>query len=224
VREQLARERRRKRAVLAAGMAVVLLVVAGFIGFGVYSSQRPESGFEKPPNVTADRSGVVIGDGPVMVEVYLDYLCPACRNFEQVSGPTLDKLVAEKRIKTVYYPVAILDRYSTNEYSTRSAAGAGCAVKAGKFMEYTKALYGEQPAEGGPGHNDDQLVRIASAAGIPGDAFGACLRQRTYADWVTHVTTTMSERGVNGTPTIFVNGQLLTNATPERITAAVGAA
>ncbi|MEH1017327.1 thioredoxin domain-containing protein [Micromonospora sp. CPCC 206060] len=221
VREQLARERRRRRTAWVSGIAVVTLVAAGLVGFAVFSAQRPKGNFAVPATATADRAGLTVGSGPVTVELYLDYLCPACRAFEQDAGATLERLVADKRITLVYHPVAILDRYSTNAYSSRSAAGAGCAADAGKLTEYTEALYADQPAEGGPGHSDEQLVNLAAGASLPQDEFGQCLRENRYADWVTHVTDAMSARGVNGTPTVFVDGRQLPRPTAQTLTAAV---
>jgi protein-disulfide isomerase len=221
VREQLARERRRRRTAVTSAVAAAALLIVGLVGYGVYRARQPAEGFAVPVSATADRTGVRVGDGPVTVEAYLDYLCPACRQFEQSAGATIEQLVAERRITMVYHPVAILDRYSTNAYSSRAAAGAGCATDAGRLIEYTKALYADQPAEGGAGHTDDRLVEIAAGAGLPRDAFGQCLRDGRYADWVTHVTDGMSRRGVNGTPTVFVDGRRLENPTAQNLIAAV---
>ncbi|GAA1627163.1 DsbA family protein [Catellatospora bangladeshensis] len=221
VREQLALERRRRRTAVTSAVAAVALLVAGIVGYGVYRSQQPAAGFAAPASATDDRTGVRVGDGPVTVEVYLDYLCPACRQFEQQAGATIERLLAERRITMVYHPVAILDRYSTNDYSSRSAAGAGCAADAGRLVQYTNALYADQPAEGGAGHTDDRLVEIAATAGLSDDTFGPCLRDGRYADWVTHVTDGMSRRGVNGTPTVFVDGRKLANPTAQTLLAAV---
>jgi len=224
IREQIARERRRRRTLWTSAIAACVLVLAGLVGLSVYNSQRPEGDFAVPPGATADRSGIVVGSGPVTVEIYLDYLCPACRNFEEQSGATIARYLTEERITVVYHPVAILDRYSTNRYSSRSAAGAGCAAEAGRLTEYTEALYADQPAEGGPGHSDERLVEIAVGAGLPGDDFGQCLRENRYGDWVRYVTEEMARRGVRGTPTVFVNGQMLGNPSNDELVAAIDAA
>jgi len=224
LREQRAREQRRRRQVRATVAAALTLLLAGVVGFVIYVQQRPADDFAVPASATGDRTGIAVGTGPVTVEVYLDYLCPACRAFEENAGATLDRLVADGRITLVYHPVAILDRYSTNRYSSRAAAGAGCAADAGKLPEYTLALYADQPAEGGPGHTDERLVDIAAGAGIDREAFGQCLRDGRYADWVVHVTDAMAARGVRGTPTVFVDGRQLTNPTGEAIEAAVSQA
>jgi protein-disulfide isomerase len=144
--------------------------------------------------------------------------------FEQDAQAAIDRYLAEDRINIVYHPVAILDHYSTNGYSSRSAAGAGCAADAGQLVAYTKALYADQPAEGGPGHTDDRLIDMAATAGAPRDAFGQCMREGRYAGWVTHVTDGMGARGVSGTPTVFVNGKQLANPSAATLAAAVDVA
>jgi protein-disulfide isomerase len=224
VQERLARERRRRRGIWTSAGAAILLLVISLGGYLIYSSQRPDAGFRVPANATVDQTGVSVGEGPVTVELYLDYLCPACREFEADAGETIKRYLADGRITVVYHPVAILDRYSTNEYSSRSAAGAGCAADAGALVAYTDALYADQPAEGGAGHTDETLVEMASAAGLPRDSFGQCLRDGRYADWVDHVTDQMTRRGVRGTPTVFVNGVVLKDPTAQTLSAAIDAA
>ena len=127
------------------------------------------------------------------------------------------------RFSVVYHPVAILDHYSTNRYSSRSAAGAGCAADAGKLVGYAEALYGDQPSEGGAGHTDARIADLAAAAGIPREPFAQCLSLERYADWVTHVTDEMGRDGVVGTPTVLVDGQRLEAPSAATLTAAVEA-
>lgn len=223
IREQQAMQRRRQRTLWTSVVAAVVLVIAGLVGYVAFAAQQPAAGFRVPASATPDQTGLRLGNGPVTVEVYLDYLCPACRQFEADAGDTLESYLDAGRITLIYHPVAILNRYSTNEYSTRAAAGAGCAADAGKLAEYTEALYADQPAEGGPGHTNDRLIEIAGAVGLPTEQFGQCLREGVYEDWVTHVTTGMARRGVGQTPTVFVNGSELGNPSAQRLTAAIDA-
>jgi protein-disulfide isomerase len=222
VREQLARERRRRRALWATVVAVVVLVAAGVTGWAVWSGQRP-AGHGTPAGATADGTGIVSGTGPVTVDVYEDFLCPVCRRFEQLSAGTLEQLRAAGRIKVVHHPVAFLNRFSSTDYSTRSSAASGCAADQGKFQEYATALFNRQPAEGGPGLSDDQLVAIGADVGLGGD-FGRCVREGTYRSWTARVTDAASRAGVTGTPTVLVDGTPVPTPTPEAITAAVQAA
>ncbi|MFI9644586.1 DsbA family protein [Micromonospora sp. NPDC051925] len=223
VREQLAREKRRKRTLWTSVGAVVVLVIAGLIGWSVYSSQKSDT-FTAPPGANDAGTGVVLGDGPVTIDLYEDYLCPACKQFQQTSGETVDELVSSGKARVVFHPVAYLNRFSTTEYSTRSSAASGCAAKGGKFKEFTDALFAQQPAEGSAGLSNDQLIDIGAGVGLNKDDFGSCVKDGTYRAWTEHVTDDASKAGVTGTPTIKVNGTVVEDRTPAGITAAVEAA
>ena len=223
VREQIAREKRRKRTLWTSVAAVVVLVIAGLIGWSVFRSQKSDT-FTTPPGANPPGTGVVIGDGPVTIDLYEDYLCPACRQFQQTSGATINQLVADGKAKVVFHPVAYLNRFSTTEYSTRSSAASGCAAKGGKFKEFTDALFERQPAEGSAGLSNDELIDIGAGVGLNKDDFGSCVKDGTYKAWTEHVTDDASKAGVTGTPTIRVNGKDVEDRSPEGIKAAVEAA
>ncbi|MDO3700840.1 thioredoxin domain-containing protein [Micromonospora sp. C28SCA-DRY-2] len=223
VREQLARERRRKRTLWVSIGAVLVLVVAGLIGWSVYSSQRADE-FTAPPGANEAGTGVVLGTGPVTIDLYEDYLCPACKQFQQVSGDTIDQLVSAGKARVVFHPVAYLNRFSTTDYSTRSSAASGCAAAGGKFKEFTDVLFERQPPEGGAGLSDDELIDIGAGVGLNRDDFGSCVRDGTYEPWTEHVTDEASKANITGTPTILVDGKPVADRSPEGIRAAVEAA
>ncbi len=177
-----------------------------------------------PAAISPDRAGLVVGTGPVKVEVYTDFLCPICREFESSARKELQLLLLDKQITLVYRPVAILDRASTNLYSTRSANGAGCASDEGKLLEYATVLFDNQPAEGGAGPSDNLLVALAGQAGITGTPFDQCVRTGRYVKWVQQITGAMTANGVDGTPTVIVDGKRLERPTGDRLLAAVNAA
>jgi protein-disulfide isomerase len=222
-RARLERQRRQRRRWVFASAAVALMLVI----FAVYAIDRvrqSDDSYPVPASVSEDGAGIVLGTGPVTVELYSDFLCPACRAFDGDAADDVDQLLAAGKIRLIYRPVAILDRMSTNQYSTRSAAGAGCAADAGKLLDYSKVLFANQPAEGGAGHSDEELIQLAGTAGITSPDFGQCLRSGRYADWVEHVTSTMEPNQVTGTPTVVVAGKPLSRPTGERLVAAVDAA
>jgi protein-disulfide isomerase len=224
VREQLAREARRRRAIWTSIVAITVLVIAGLIGWGIYAAQRPAAKVATPAGASSDGSGIVVGGGPVVVDVYEDFICPACGQFEKVSGPTLDQLVANGKVKIIYHPVVFLDRFSTTQYSTRSSAASGCAADGGKFREYARGLFAKQPPEGSAGLSDDELIQIGGSVGLIDPTFAKCVRDGKFRPWTTHVTDAASARGVNATPTVLVAGKAVEQPTPENIIAAVDAA
>jgi protein-disulfide isomerase len=224
IARQRARERARRRAWIAAGVATALLVIAGFAGWYAYQSQRPDrSAASAAPPAGADATGVRVGSGPVTVDVYLDFMCPHCRDFEDRAEDTLDGLVRDGKATIVYHPLAFLDSASSTKYSTRSAAASGCAADAGRFVDYATALYAQQPAEGSAGLSDTQLINLGSVAGITDSGFAECVRSDRHLAWVDGVTEQAVKRGIRGTPTVLVNGKQV-DADPQAITDAVAAA
>jgi protein-disulfide isomerase len=219
IRQQKAIEARRKRSVRISAIVAGVLVAVSVGAYVVYANTRPTT-HNVPQQANAAGTGIVAGSGPVKVDVYQDYLCPSCQAFHTAAEARLQTMVQENKITLTTHPIAILDRLSTNRYSTRSAAAAGCAADGGKFAPFSDALYAKQPAEGGAGYTDDELVNMGRSAGL-GDAFATCVRDGTYAGWPAFVTDESSSRGVTGTPTIFVNDKKVVPAQGQTITDAV---
>ncbi|GAA0931430.1 thioredoxin domain-containing protein [Pseudonocardia zijingensis] len=189
---------------LTVAAVVVLVLFAGAVGFGVYRAGARDGAL--PAGATAE--GVTVGDpgAPATIDLYLDFQCPACAQYEQRTAATIDQLVASGQAEVVYHPVAYLNRFSSTRYSSRSSAAAGCAADAGVLPRFAQLLYAHQPPEGGSGLPDDQLVALGTQAGAGAD-FGACVQDGRYADWSRSVTDAASQAGVNATPTVIVNGR-----------------
>jgi protein-disulfide isomerase len=222
VLEQRRAAERRRRTLFTSALVGALLLLAGIVGYGVYVAQRPDD--VRPPAGAVDQgTGLAVGDGPVKVEIYLDFLCPACREYEEQAGPVLQDYVDEGRITVVYHPLNFLDRLSSTDYSTRSAAAAASAADAGKLTEYVTALYQRQPPENSAGLSDDELVAIGRDVGIMSSTFEQDVKSERYHEWVEFVTGKADERGVRGTPTVYVDGKQVDN-TVRALTAAVEAA
>jgi protein-disulfide isomerase len=176
-----------------------------------------------PRNSTTSGDGVVVGAGAVQIDTYIDFQCPFCKQFELMAGPTLDTLQADRIITLVYHPMNFLDAVSSTAYSTRAAAASGAASDYDRFAEYADVLFANQPAEGGPGLTDGQLVDLGYGLGITEPGFAETIRRGRYLSWPPFVTERAVARGVAGTPSVFVQG-IPVAARPGPILTAVQAA
>ncbi|GIF06728.1 DsbA family protein [Actinoplanes siamensis] len=210
VAQQQAAERRRNVTIWTSVAVVVVLVIAGFVGYATLSGQ--DKGKLVTPSVAVDEgTAFAVGTGPVTVDIYEDFMCPVCNHFEQQSGATLKQYVSSNKITLRYHPVSILDRASNGtEYSTRSAGAAAAAAEQGKFTELHDVLYANQPAEGSDGLTNSKIIELARSVGLTSDKFADAVHAGTYEPWATKVTETFSARGFTGTPTIVINGTRLT--------------
>ena len=176
-----------------------------------------------PANTTPERDAILVGEGPVRVEAFIDFLCPYCKKFELSAAGTLATLVTEGRATLAYHPMNFLDEASTTNYSTRAAAASACAADQGRFLDYAHALFVAQPAEGGPGLSDTDLIELSRAAGLDYASLTACVSAGRYLDWPPYVTARAIAAGITATPTVLVAGAPV-NATGKVIAAAVSSA
>lgn len=158
-----------------------------------------------PRGAAANGDGITEGSTGTLVDIYIDFLCPFCRMFEQQHGAAIDQAVDRGRITAVYHPVGFLDRLSTTRYSTRAAAAAACAADGSRFRQYRSALFDHQPPENSDGLSDDELVALAAPAGLD-EGFAQCVPAGAYLQWSEYVTALALARGVNGIPSVFVAG------------------
>jgi protein-disulfide isomerase len=200
---------------------VAVTGVAEIISGGAMTS--PTVPTHVPAGATPEGDGIVVGDGPVRIDAFIDFMCPYCRQFELSAAPALSGLVAEHLVSLVYHPMNFLDEASTTSYSTRASAASGCAADQERFLQYLHALFVSQPPEGGPGLSDAELAQIGRGVGLAEAAFAACLGDAPYLDWPPYVTARATAVGVTGTPTVLVAGAAVA-PDPRAISAAVARA
>lgn len=250
IRRQNAADAKRRRAILVATAAVVAVLVAitvaAFVlatrgGDGNAAGGEADGAGADPAGVTLtseddpDSGGFEVGaEGPVEVVVYEDFMCPNCKAYEESSGDALAELESGDDATVIRRPIAILDRITGDGiYSSRSAGAAACVAETGDdeaYSRFTSLLYAEQPAEddAGSGLDDERLAALAGQAGADDEVAG-CIRGRTYVDWAGRATEAATAEGVSGTPTVTVDGEIVSNDAggppdPEQLRAAVEAA
>ncbi|MGH3837782.1 MAG: DsbA family protein [Pseudonocardiaceae bacterium] len=210
---------------VVAGVAIVV-VLAVVVGVGLWLQNRNEpadlpvaipvaaAGPEYPVAVQGDVIVTGSPQAPVTIDVYEDFLCPSCGQFEKLYHQQLAQAAADGEAKVVYHPVAILDDLSVPAgYSTLAAGATFCAAEANIFPRFHASLFATQPAEGGPGWTSAQLQQLGRDLGA-GDSFASCVQ--AGADRRVAASTEIAKRFISGlrpdgrfgTPTVVVNGAL----------------
>jgi protein-disulfide isomerase len=213
------------RAVVAGVVIVLVLAVVVGIGLGLQNRNKPAdlpaaipvaaAGPEYP--VAAQGDTIVAGSpqAPVTIEVFEDFLCPACGQFENLHRQRLAQAAADGTARVVYHPVAILDDLSVPAgYSTLAAGATFCAAEAGIFPRFHDSLFAAQPAEGGPGWTSAQLQQLGRDLGAS-DGFTRCVQAGN--DRRVAGATEIARRYVGGlradgrfgTPSVVVNGKIV---------------
>jgi protein-disulfide isomerase len=217
------------RGVIVAITIVVVLAVV--VGVGLWLQSRNKTvlpsaipvaaaGPEYPVAVQGDTIVTGKPEALVTLNVYEDFLCPICGQFEKLYHQQFAQAAAQGTAKVVYHPVSILDdRSAPPGYSTLAAGATFCAAKAGIFPRFHDSLYGTQPAEGGRGWTSAELEQLGRALGAD-DSFARCV-QTDAGPRITAATDTASRyiSGLRsdhrfGTPSVVVNGAVVDISNP----------
>jgi hypothetical protein len=77
-----------------------------------------------PAGATGEGDGILIGNGPVRVDAFIDFMCPFCRRFELSAGPALADLVSAGQISLIYHPAS---RGRTRAYRCQAGRTGNCS-------------------------------------------------------------------------------------------------
>lgn len=137
-------------------------------------------------------------EAPITIVEFSDFTCPFCRALR----PTLEAFVTTRadRVKLVYKPFPIEGHPGAPE----AAEAVEWARDQGIFWPMHDALFTS------PGHSLEQLAALARELGAdPGDLRDA-VQGRRHADRIRKSVSEGRAAGMKGTPTLFMNGRLLT--------------
>ena len=212
------RKDRRNRTLLSGGIVLGVLAIAAIVAVVIMGAIRPT--VPGPKNMASD--GVVVGSGlkvktttalasdakpvastpdpsgsTVDIRIYADYLCKLCGDFQRTNLQQLEPLVKDGAVTVEMHPVAIYTSHSAGtRYSLRAANAAACVANYSpkSFWAFNQSLFEHQPAEGGPGLTDDQLTKLAEAAGASPADVDSCVGDGRFKTWVGNA----SDRALSG--------------------------
>jgi protein-disulfide isomerase len=169
-------------------------------------SKKTDTSAKIPAAVSADRGYGIVFNGELtgvpVLDIYEDFQCPVCAQFEKLQGDYIESLIAEKKATVVYHTLSFLGPESVN-----AANAAACSADQGKFLQYHRALYANQPQENTGVWSTDVLGILGQAAGITSKEFTSCVNDMSYQGWVNNVAAAGAKANVNSTPTVFINGK-----------------
>ena len=224
MRREQERRARRRRTVVVTAVAVVVLAGIGTIAYFVQSARDSTGQATTPPAGVVDSYGIPMGpdNAAVVVEVYEDFMCPFCGQFEEQSREALKQYAGAGDVHVQYKVISILDGASSTDYSTRATNAMAVVLdEAGPdvAVAFHDMLFENQPEEGSAGLSDDELVDLAVEAGASEAAVREPIESLSFEQWAKNATDDASKDDVIGTPAIFVNGEQVEGGTIAEVAA-----
>jgi protein-disulfide isomerase len=198
------------------GLIGVVIIAALLILQGTAPRSIDTSDLKSPvmqvPAGLAD--GRVLGkaDAPVTLDVWSDFQCPVCGQFAELVEPTLIRTYVESgMLRIVDHDAAFQGQRSASTYdeSVEAAAGARCAADQGLYWQFHNWLFANQVGENAGAYRDERLRAIATAAAVDVPTWDACRATGEQQAAVRSETADAVKLGINATPTMHLNGQVI---------------
>ena len=187
--------------------ALIIVFAGGIFGGGTKDLVTPPTSYS---GITQTDESVGSATAPVVIEVFSDFQCSACKLFVTTELPSLlTDFVRPGLVRIEDKDIDIIDRGSSTE-TLRLAVGAACAAEQGKYWPFHDLVFWNQGRENRGDHTNELIARIATAAELDMTAWGSCITRTDLAQAITTRTTDATGAGINSTPTLRINGQVLT--------------
>ena len=214
IREQREKKQRQQRITTILVLAGVAIIIAAFLI--IPSIQRATAPVGEivtaQPQNRPMVDGTKMGDpnAPVLLQVFEDFQCPSCRQYSQDVEPSVvETYVATGKVYYEFHEYPFLDDSSATKELDQAANASMCAAEQNRFWDYHDTLFANWNGENQGAFVDKRLVAFAETVGLDMNAFNSCFDSNKYKDQINADLNLGTQLGVTGTPSVFVNGQIV---------------
>lgn len=143
-------------------------------------------------------------NAPITLVEFSDFECPFCVRHYPTMNKILDDYKGKVRLVYKHFPLGF------HPNAQKAAEASECADEQGKFWEYHDKLFENQAT----GYSLEKFKQWAKDLGLNSQKFNDCLDSGKYTSKVQKDYQDGLQKGVQGTPATFVNGQLVSGALP----------
>ena len=148
---------------------------------------------------------------PITLVEFSDFQCPFCQRVMPTMKEIRQKYGDKVRVVWKDFPLTQI-----HPQAFEAAVAGNCAREQGKFWELHDRLFPNQQAL-----QPEFLKRYAVDAGVDAEKFNACLDSSKYQQRVQDAIEAGTKLGVSSTPTVFINGRVVSGAQPYNVFAAI---
>lgn len=155
----------------------------------------------EPPRAEVDLSGAYRrgpANAPVKIVEFSDFQCPFCKRMQSVLTEVVERY--DGKVSWYYKDLPLVSIHSGAKYA---AEAARCAGDQGKFWEYRDALFAADKV------TDAMHQGVAKELSLDLAKFQGCLSSDKYSKAVEQDLAEAEELGITATPTLMINGIML---------------
>lgn len=206
LRELRARRARTQKIFMIVGLSLVVLAIAVVF---IYPNVKPIGEVNDPKVITrpAQIEFNKVGDpnAPIKIVEFSDFQCPWCQYFtENVEQLFIDKYVATGKVQFEYRSMGLF----IGQESVQAAKAAYCAGDQNKFWDMHDIIFSNHNGENIGDYSDQRLQAFAEKIGLDMTVYDACYSSNKYDSLINSDQAAGNEAGVQGTPSITINGTL----------------
>ncbi len=188
---------------------VVLAGAIGLFALLYFALREPETQSLAQYCAEAPQRCVALGaaDAPVKLVEVSDFGCTHCKDFHQTKAePLKEAYVDSGQVQWLFVP------YALRPETVPAANAAMCANEQGKFFEFTNAMF--DSADIAFALTRDGILAAGEAVGVEPDSFLACVSEGRFNNTINVNQQAASAARVTGTPTFFINDQIVRGNVP----------
>ena len=205
---------------------VALIAIAGVF---VFSRSQNTANAAAVPQATGEldlEGQPMLGDAdaPVTLVAFEDFECSHCATFEENTFPTIERQFIENGQVKMYF---VNHPLPAGPNSVIAANASECALEQSEeaFWDYKTVLYRSQR----PGTNWASAANLVSLAEeyvptLDSEALATCIEEDRHSELVQAERNMGSAAGVQGTPAVFLNGELVADPRGNALVADIEAA
>ncbi|HEX8024747.1 MAG TPA: thioredoxin domain-containing protein [Candidatus Limnocylindrales bacterium] len=155
--------------------------------------------------------GSVLGktSAPVVMQLYADFQCPACKQFVTAELPKLvTDYVVPGTLRIETHDIDVLGKGAADE-SLNLAVGAACAAEQDRYWPFHDLVFWNQGRENRGDHDAAFISSVAGEAGVDLASWNSCIGRSDVAQAVKSATAAARQAGVQYTPTLVLNGHTM---------------
>ncbi len=145
-------------------------------------------------------------DAPVTIVEYSDFQCPYCGRMSNLMDQVLKKNPETVKLVFKHFPL------SSHRFALQAALATMAAHREGKFWPFHDQLFANYNQL-----SDQKIEEIAQEMGFEQEAFKKMLQDPALLEQIKRDYQQGVEAGVRGTPTLYINGQLVRDRSLEGI-------